>query len=86
MWLFVDEVGESHIHALIRYGFRDPCILRGLNLWELTVLIGATETVLADLRVGQLCTPNLPTNIIPTKIAWLKLSGKSPMGLRIPAL
>ena len=23
-------------------------------------------------------TPNLPTNIIPTNIAWLKLSGKSP--------
>ena len=29
-------------------------------------------------------TPNLPTNIVPTNIAWLKLSGKSPMGLRIP--
>ena len=26
-------------------------------------------------------TPNLPTNIIPTKIAWLKLSGKYPMCL-----
>ena len=31
-------------------------------------------------------TPNLPANIIPTKIAWLKLSGKSPMGLGIPPL
>ena len=33
-------------------------------------------------------TPNLPTNIIPTKIqiAWLKLSGKSPMDTRLPPL
>ena len=31
-------------------------------------------------------TPNLPTNIIPTKIARLKLPGKSPMGMRIPPL
>ena len=31
-------------------------------------------------------TPNLPTNIIPAKIAWLKLSGKFPMGLEIPPL
>ena len=28
-------------------------------------------------------TPNLPTNIIPTNIACLKLSGKSPMDMRI---
>ena len=35
---------------------------------------------------GERPTPNLPTNIIPTKIAWLKLSGKSPMGLGIPPL
>ena len=31
-------------------------------------------------------TPNLPTNIAPTNIAWLKLSGKSPMGLGISPL
>ena len=31
-------------------------------------------------------TPNLLTNIIPTKVAWLKLSGKFPMGLGIPPL
>ena len=28
-------------------------------------------------------TPNLPTKIIPTKICWLKLSGKFPKGLEI---
>ena len=28
----------------------------------------------------------LPTNIVPTNIAWLKFSGKSPMGLKIPPL
>ena len=31
-------------------------------------------------------TPNLPTKIMPTKIAWLKLSGKFSMGLGIPPL
>ena len=31
-------------------------------------------------------TPNLPTKITPTKIARLKLSGKSPTGLGIPPL
>ena len=31
-------------------------------------------------------TPNLPTNITPTNIARLKLSGKFPMGLGIPPL
>ena len=31
-------------------------------------------------------TPSLPTNISPTKLAWLKLSGKFPMGLEIPPL
>ena len=31
-------------------------------------------------------TPNLPANIVPTNIAWLALSGKSPMGLGIPPL
>ena len=30
--------------------------------------------------------PSLPTNIIRAKIAWLKSSGKSPMGLGIPPL
>ena len=29
-------------------------------------------------------TPNLPTKIIPTKIAWLKTSGEFPMGMYIP--
>ena len=31
-------------------------------------------------------TPDLPTNIIPAKIAGLKLSGKFPMDTRIPPL
>ena len=36
---------------------------------------------------GQLATtPNHATKIIPTKTAWLKLSGKFPMGPGIPPL
>ena len=37
-------------------------------------------------KVTSVLTSNLPTNIIPTNIAWLKLSGKSPMGLGISPL
>ena len=37
-------------------------------------------------RCGQLLTPNPPTNIVPTNIAWVKLSGKFPMDMRIPPL
>ena len=32
------------------------------------------------------CTPNPSTNIVPTNNAWLELSGKSPMDMRIPPL
>ena len=31
-------------------------------------------------------TPNLATKTIPTKIAWLKHSGKFPMDMRMPSL
>ena len=34
----------------------------------------------------QTCTPNLPARIIPTKIAWFRISGKFPMDVRIPPL
>ena len=37
------------------------------------------------LLKGQF-TPKLPTKIIPTKIAWLRLSEKSPIDMRIPPL
>ena len=35
---------------------------------------------------GRCRTPSLPTEIIPAKICWLKLSGKSPMDMKIPPL
>ena len=35
---------------------------------------------------GKADTPNLPTNIIPTKVAGRKLCGKSPTDMRIPPL
>ena len=44
------------------------------------------NTQLIMLYTLNLNVPNLPTNIIPTKIARLKLSGKSPVGLGIPPL
>ena len=36
--------------------------------------------------MGFVSMPNLPTNIIPIKIARLKLSVKFPMDMRIPPL
>ena len=41
---------------------------------------------LSSPALRERATPNLPTNIIPTNIAWLKPSGKSPMDMRIPPL
>ena len=38
------------------------------------------------LSQAPLVRPILPTNIIPTNIAWLKLSGRFPMDMRIPPL
>ena len=38
-------------------------------------------------RLDRPCfTPYLPTNIVPTNVVRLKLSGKFPMGLGIPLL
>ena len=60
-------------------------MLRNTVCWDilgvdmLSSMLGAS---ILDMRDR----PNLPTNIIPTKIAWLKLSGKSPMDIRIPPL
>ena len=39
---------------------------------------------LFSLFCGKTTTPNFSTNIVPTNIAWVKLSGKSPTGLGIP--
>ena len=42
----------------------------------------------ASFRHAYACgaTPNLPTKIVPTNIARVKHSGKSPMDMRIPPL
>ena len=42
--------------------------------------------MLYDIFIGpqiRFSTPNLPTKVIPAKIAWLKLSRKFAMGLGI---
>ena len=39
-----------------------------------------------DFLLRKRNTPNLPINIVPTNIARVKLSGKSPTGLGIPPL
>ena len=44
-----------------------------------------TRSFGTDLDINE-HTPNLPTNIVPTNIARLNLSVKSPMDMRIPPL
>ena len=44
------------------------------------------ETVEESVRLLSSLFSNLPTNIVPTNIAWLKLSGKFLMGMIIPPL
>ena len=36
--------------------------------------------------VANPAAPNLPTQNLPTEIAWLRISGKLPMDMRIPPL
>ena len=71
-----------YVHMYIcTYGGCDPSTRSGWPVWSqrlLAWLVALTST----LRH----TPNFPTKIIPTKIAWLKLSGEFPMGLGIPPL
>ena len=57
------------------------------NDWN-SVMIHAKLHTLDDSmsHVSSACTPNLPTKNLPTKICWLKISGKSPMGLGVPPL
>ena len=51
------------------------------------VVSGGPRPVGAKVRAEWMyVTPNLPTNITATNIAWLKLSGKFPMDMRIPPL
>ena len=66
--------------------------LNTLNEYELTHYeqVPADENHNQEVQAGTCwllrATPNLPTNITPTNIARLQLSGKFPMGLRIPPL
>ena len=65
-----------------------------LIIWINIIIISGVADPLRFLRrrakgalLSQMGTPNLPTNIVPSYIAWLKLSWwKSPMGLGIPPL
>ena len=61
----------------------DICVYMLSASWKLP---GRFESISAKTSSNVLFTPNLPTNVVPTNIARLKLSGKSPMGLGIPPL
>ena len=63
----------------------DHCwlLIRYVSFYEATNLLKHIDGQLPEILFP---TPNLHTKIIPTKIAWLKLSGKFPMGQGIPPL
>ena len=79
--IIVDEITVKSPYEFCRRLFR--VTLAGSPLSDL--LRGPLGDSLAATSL-ILITPNLPTKIIPTKIAWLKLSGKYPMGMVIPPL
>ena len=45
--------------------------------------VSDTLSAWLSVNLSHASTPNLPTNIAPTKIAWLKLPGEFPMGLKL---
>ena len=57
-----------------------PRIPTGTMLCSWIILHSYRDTSgsLRNNVIYESCTPNLPTNIVPTNIAWVKLSGKIP--------
>ena len=55
-------------------------IIIDTHITIITIITITTTSIIISI------TPNLPTNIIPTKIAWLELPGESPTDMRIPPL
>ena len=56
------------------------------RIWCRTPCTGRPTATVAQRCLAGQHTPNLPTKIIPTKICGLKMSGKFPLDMRIPAL
>ena len=67
--------------AIMRYSVVEG-LLTITHLHTLSWLSTRKVTFVIDRTVYA--PPNLPTNIIPTKIAWLKLCRQFPMDMRIP--
>ena len=70
-----DWYGMSPRYCRMQRASHNQTRLRCIVCFGMAALIGWSNS-----------TPNLPTNIVPTNIARVKLSGKSPMGLGIPPL
>ena len=51
-------------------------------------MISSVSVISSIISKFMLCEikPHIPTNITPTKIAWLKLSGELPTDMRIPLI
>ena len=73
--LFFQE-WNSHVHRKFPGSFESTNLSRDTLSRE----IGRSRWA------GELAIPNPPTNITPTNIAWLKLSGESPMDIIISPL
>ena len=85
MWLVVSPSGRALPLLESAYPFSTPPFDADAP-WLACDMHGTLTTASSDFWHCETATPDLPTNITRTNIAWLRLSGKSPKGLGIPPL
>ena len=73
-------INQIHIYIYIYMHVCVPCV-KAKRLVPVTLIC---RTLQCKIRVARETTPNLPTEIIPTKIRRLKVFGKLPLDMRIP--
>ena len=79
VWTTNLTIHERHLCLVVYLKLNKTNIIRQVNGQ-------ANNTTLTKIWRVSTGTPNPPAKIIPTKIVWLNMSGKSPMDIRIPPL
>ena len=80
----------THVYMYVyAYVYMYVCVYACMCTYAYIYIYVYTHIVVYEhsIMLGQhliTYTPNLPTNVTPTNIARLRLSGKSPMDMRIP--
>ena len=75
---------DTMLYYIVSYHSR--LSIQGLHISIYYMVYDLPRTTIVSWVHTWSATPNLPTNIIHTNIARVKLSGKSPTGLGIPPL